>query len=144
MSQSYYKIWLHVVWGTKDRFPFLTTKIRKELYNHMKETAKEKGYHLSLVNGTDNHVHCLFAIRPKISISKMINDVKGESSHWINNCNFLKVRFSWQRGFGAFSVSESQVKKVWEYILNQEEHHQNVSFSEEWDMLLKKHHIEEL
>lgn len=71
----------------------------------------------------------------------MINDIKGESSHWLNEQNFLKAKFNWQRGFGVFSVSESNVEDVCNYIKNQEEHHRKISFTEEWNLLLKKHNV---
>ncbi len=141
MSQTYYKIWLHIVWSTKDRFPFLSPEIRKELFTHIHEIASKNEYHLSLINGTEDHVHCLFSLNPKLAISKLINEIKGESSHWLNEQKFLKARFSWQRGFAAFSVSESGVKKVMRYIKEQKEHHRKISFTEEWDLLLKKHNV---
>ena len=71
----------------------------------------------------------------------MINDIKGESSHWLNEQKLLKAKFNWQRGFGVFSVSESNVKDVRNYILNQKEHHSKISFMKEWKLLLKKHNI---
>ena len=141
MSQTYYKIWLHIVWSTKDRFPFLSSEIRKELFKHIHSISSEKGYHLSLINGIEYHVHCLFYFNPKYSISKMINEIKGESSHWINEQKLLKVLFNWQRGFGVFSVSESNLNDVRNYILNQKEHHRKISSTEEWNLLLKKHNI---
>jgi len=141
MSQTYYKIWLHIVWSTKDRFPFLSSEIRNKLFDHIHTIASEKGYHLSLINGIEDHIHCLFSFNPKYSISKIINDIKGESSHWLNEQKLLKAKFNWQRGFGVFSVSESNVKDVRNYINNQEEHHRKVSFTEEWNILLKKHKV---
>lgn len=141
MSQTYYKIWLHIVWSTKDRFPLLSSKIRKNLFEHIHTVASEKGYHLLLINGVEDHVHCLFSFNPKYSISKMVNEIKGESSHWLNEQKLLKVRFNWQRGFGVFSVSESNLNGVRNYILNQKEHHSKISFMEEWKSLLKKHNI---
>ena len=84
-----------------------------------------------MINGIKNHLNCLLSLDPKYSISKIVNDLKVESSHWINSHNFSGVKFSWQRGFGAFSVSESNVKMARIYILNQEEHHKKISFIEE-------------
>jgi REP element-mobilizing transposase RayT len=141
MSQTYHKIWLHIVWSTKDRFPFLTTDIRTKLYAHIRAFAAEKEYHLILINGTEDHVHCLVSLNPKHAISKMVNELKGESSHWLNEQRILRARFSWQRGFAAFSVSESGVGEVKKYIQGQQEHHKHVSFGEEWRELLKVHNI---
>ncbi len=142
MAQTYYNIWLHIVWSTKDRFPFLSPEIRTKLFIHIHKIASEKGYHLSLINGIEDHIHCLFSLNPKYAISKMVNDVKGESSHWLNEQKFLKTKFNWQRGFSVFSVSESKVNQVRKYINNQVEHLRRISFIEEWDLLLKKHNIE--
>ena len=141
MSQTYYKIWLHIVWSTKDRFPFLSPEIRKQLFPHIHKIASENEYYLSLINGMEDHLHCLFSLNPKFAISKMINVIKGESSHWLNEQKLLKAHFSWQRGFAAFSVSESNVEKIRKYILNQEKHHRKMSFIEEWNLLLKKHNV---
>ena len=142
MKNTFYKIWLHIVWSTKGREMLLPDRIRKNVFFHIKEIASEKDYHLDMINGTENHLHCLLSLDPKYAVSKVVNDLKGESSHWINSQNFLKMKFAWQRGFGAFSVSESNVKNVRRYILNQEKHHKKISFKDEWEMLLKKHGVE--
>ena len=141
MSQTYYKIWLHIVWSTKDRFPFLSPEIRRQIFSHIHEIASKNEYHLSLINGIEDHVHCLFSLNPKFAISQMINEIKGESSHWLNEQKLLKARFSWQRGFAAFSVSESGVAVVKRYIKRQGEHHRKMTFPEEWNLLLKKHNV---
>lgn len=116
-------------------------KIRKDVFFHIKEYATEKDFHLDMINGTEDHLHCLLSLNPKFAISDIVNELKGESSHWINEQNMMKVKFTWQRGFGAFSVSESNVKLVRKYILNQEKHHRKMSFKQEWESLLRKHNI---
>ena len=141
MQKTFFKIWIHLVWSTKSREPILIDKIRKDVFFHIKETAAENDYHLDMVNGTENHLHCLLSLNPRYAISDVVNELKGESSHWINEQNLLKVKFAWQRGFGAFSVSESNVKQVRKYILNQEEHHRKVTFKQEWESLMKRHGI---
>jgi len=119
----------------------LFDKIRKDVFFHIKEYATEKDFHLDMINGTEDHLHCLLSLNPKFAISDIVNELKGESSHWINEQNMMKVKFTWQRGFGAFSVSESNVKLVRKYILNQEKHHRKMSFKQEWESLLRKHNI---
>ncbi|MEA2104174.1 MAG: IS200/IS605 family transposase [Candidatus Cloacimonadota bacterium] len=141
MSHTYYKIWLHIVWSTKDRYPLISNVIQKKLYEHIHEISSEKDYHLSLINGIEDHVHCLFSLNPKYAISKIVNNIKGESSHWVNEQQFIKTRFAWQRGFAAFSVSESNVGIIKKYIRNQKEHHKKQSFTEEWNLLLQKHNV---
>ena len=141
MQHTFFKLWIHLVWSTKGREPLLFDKIQKNIFFHIKEKGSEKGYHLDVINGTEDHLHCLLSLHPKYAISEIVNDLKGESSHWINEQNLIKPKFLWQRGFGAFSVSESNVKKIRKYILNQEEHHRKMSFKEEWEILLKKHNV---
>ena len=141
MRHTFFKIWIHLVWSTKSREPILFDKIRKDVFFHIKEYATEKDFHLDMINGTEDHLHCLLSLNPKFAISDIVNELKGESSHWINEQNMMKVKFTWQRGFGAFSVSESNVKLVRKYILNQEKHHRKMSFKQEWESLLRKHNI---
>jgi len=141
MQHTFFKLWIHLVWSTRSREPLLFDKVRINIFFHIKETAEKNGYHLDVINGTEDHLHCLLSLHPKYAISDIVNDLKGESSHWINEQNLMKPKFLWQRGFGAFSVSESNVKKIRKYILNQEEHHRKMSFKEEWEILLKKHNV---
>ena len=141
MRHPFFKIWIHLVWSTKRREPILFDKIRKDVFFHIKESAAEKEFHIDMINRTEDHLHCLLSLNPKFAISDIVNELKGESSHWINEQNLMKVKFAWQRGFGAFSVSESNVKTVRKYILNQEEHHRKISFKQEWESLLKRHNV---
>jgi REP-associated tyrosine transposase len=123
MSHTYHKIWLHIFWGTKCRTPYLTSGLRKKLFAHIRYIAYIKGYHLYIINGVEDHVHCLFSLNPKICISKMINDIKGESSHWINSQKLINQHFTWQQGFSVYSISYKHVDRVRKYIENQENHH---------------------
>ncbi len=100
----------------------------------------EKG-RLLKINGTANHIHILTVFAPVIAVSDMIRRIKGNSSKWINEERGLQSSFAWQRGYGAFSVSESTVEKVSEYIENQGEHHGKMSFQEEFLLLLRKHNV---
>jgi REP element-mobilizing transposase RayT len=142
MAHTYYKIWVHIIWSTKNRQPLLNKELRPQLFEHIREKAKEEGYHLDFINGVEDHVHSLFSLNPKFAISEVANKIKGESSHWINSGEFLKTKFAWQQGYAAFSVSESAVVKVREYIKNQEEHHRKMAFREEVEGLLRLHRIE--
>jgi len=142
MSHTYYKVWIHLVWSTKDREPLLHKGIRQTVFDHIREKARAEGVQIDTINGTQDHLHCLVSIEPKLSISEVVNKLKGESSHWINAGKMTKTHFAWQNAFAAFSVSESQVQKVREYILSQEEHHRRFSFSSEVERFLKHHRIE--
>lgn len=131
MSQTFYKLWVHLVWGTKDSQPLLTKEIRPMVFEHIKGKAWLEGYHLDTINGVADHIHCLMSLSPRFSISEVANKLKGESSHWINAEKLTKIHFAWQGGFGAFSVSESQIGRIREYIANQEQHHAKQSYAEE-------------
>jgi REP element-mobilizing transposase RayT len=139
MSQTFYKLWVHLVWGTKELQPSLHKEIRGKVLEHIKDKAIEEGYHIDTINGVANHIHCLISLQPRFAISEVMNKLKGESSHWINEHKLTHTHFSWQGGFAAFSVSESDVGKVREYILNQEGHHRKKSFTEEVEELFKQH-----
>lgn len=142
MSQAYYKIWIHLIWSTKDRQPLLKTNFRPLVFDHIRQKAKEEDIWLDTINGIENHVHNLISLHPRFSVSRVANLLKGESSHWINSEDFLTVKFAWQRGYSAFSVSESNVGKVRQYIKNQEEHHRKLSFKKEVEKLYRLHKIQ--
>jgi putative transposase len=142
MGHVYYKIWIHLIWTTKNRNHFLTKDIRGDVFNHILETANEKGFCIDLISGYVEHVHLLLFLNPKYAISEVANGLKGESSHWINSMKLTPTHFAWQEGYSAFSVSESQVEKVRKYIQNQEGHHKKKSYLEEVKQLYKLHKID--
>ncbi len=106
MSHTYYKIWIHFVWGTKNHQPYLLKEIRAQVLEHIKWKAKEVEYSIDTISCVADHVHCLISLQPRFAISEVMNKLKGESAHWINEMNLTKTHFEWQGGFGAFSVSE--------------------------------------
>jgi len=137
---SWVRIWVHVVFSTKNTFPFMhTTDLRKTIFKHIKENAEEKGNWIDCVNGHSDHAHCLISLNKDISISKSVQLIKGESSNWINKNNLLKNKFNWQDDYWAVSVSESHITKVRKYIFNQEEHHRVKSFREEVELFMKRY-----
>ncbi len=141
MSHSYYKIWIHAVWATKERFPFIQPEIETQIYSFIGNQFNESGCQVRVINGMPDHIHCLFLLNSKISISEIIKQIKGSSSHFINKENIIKEKFSWQTGYSAFSVSESAVDKVQKYISNQKRHHQNRSFQREYEEFLELHDL---
>lgn len=145
MSHSLTKIWIHGVFGTKERLPLITESIENELYSHIKERM-EKDYesYVRVIGGTNDHIHILFLLNQKHSILEIFKNVKGESSHWINQNSMTKEKFCWQTGYGAFSVGESIIDDVEKYIKNQKEHHTRVSYLEEVEMFIKKYSLEEV
>jgi len=142
MSHSYNKIWIHAIWATKNRSPLLAQHVEQKVYQFISEQLREMGCPVRIVNGIPDHVHCLFLLSPQKSIAEVIKQVKGSSSHFINNSNFIPDKFAWQTGYAAYSVSESGVEKVYQYIKNQKTHHQNKSFKDEYDDFLKLYGLE--
>lgn len=140
MSHSLTKIWLHLIFGTKDRLPLINQSFEKQLYNHIR-TLLENDFDckVDLINGTADHIHILLLLNQNYSIAEIVKNIKGNSSHWINQNKFLKTKFAWQTGYGAFSVSESMIGEVRKYISNQKEHHKKMSFIEEYKRFAEKY-----
>jgi len=137
MSHTYHKIWIHLIWSTKKRKKIIYPELKKKLILHMKEEGKEHETYIDTINGIEDHIHLLIGLNPTQTLSKVVNQIKGESSHWINNNKLVKGHFFWQEGFAAFSLGESQVKRARKYIYNQEKHHKKISFEEELNEFLK-------
>jgi putative transposase len=135
---SFVKVWIHLVWSTKNRAPYLTGDIRKNVFRHIRENARAKDIHLDFINGYTNHVHCLISLGTDQTIEKIVQLIKGESSFWINKNHLCKTKFEWQDEYFAVSVSESVLENVRKYIINQEEHHRTKSFDEEFDEFIKR------
>lgn len=131
------KVYIHLVWTTKDRLPLLfTPDIRIKVWKHIKENADEKGIFIDSVNG---HVeHCLVSLSSNQTVEKIVQLIKGESSFWINKEKLINDRFGWQDEYFAVSVSESMVEKVRKYIRNQENHHKKKTFADEYNEFLDK------
>ncbi len=137
---SWIRIWVHLVFSTKNRQPFLKTpEIRESLFEHIRGNAKEKKIHLKTVGGFDDHIHCLILLDRNMTIAKTAQLIKGESSFWINKNNLTARQFAWQDDYWAVGVSESHSPEVIKYIENQEKHHGVKSFKEEIDEFMKNH-----
>jgi REP-associated tyrosine transposase len=137
---SWVRIWVHLVFSTKNREPFLNSKeLREKVFNHIKENAKTKNIHLYSINGYQEHIHCLISLNKDQFISKTAQLIKGESSFWINKNHQTKSKFIWQDDYWAVSVSESHIKEIRKYIEHQEKHHKIKSFTEEVNDFMKKY-----
>jgi len=145
MSHSFTKIWIHGIFGTKNRMSLIKSEFEVSLYNYIKnEMDNELGCKVKEINGTENHIHILFSLNPSISIKDIFKTIKGGSSYWVNNQNFIEQKFSWQIGYGAFSVSESKLDDVAKYIRNQKEHHKTNSFLEEYELFIEKYGLKNI
>lgn len=137
---SWVRIWVHLVFSTKNREQFLLSKeIRDKVFFHIKSNAASNNIKLDSINGYADHIHCLILLNKEDSISKTAQLIKGESSFWINKNNLTNTKFYWQDDYWAVSVSESHLNIIRKYINEQEEHHKVKSFSEEIDSFMKKY-----
>jgi REP element-mobilizing transposase RayT len=141
MPSSHSAIYLHVVFSTKQRYPYLKTEGRDSLFGYIGGTLQEHKSVLLRAGGVEDHVHLLISVHPAYAISDTVRLIKANSSRWINENNQCKARFEWQRGFGVFSVSHSQLSKLIQYIDNQVAHHEKVSFKDEYLKLLRLHEV---
>lgn len=138
------KVYIHFVWSTKNRNPFLKTlEIREAMWQHIKQNATEKGIFIDFISGYTDHCHCLISLGSDQTISKIMQLIKGESANWFNKQQYIEEKFQWQEEYFAVSVSESIVDKVRNYIKNQEVHHSKKSFQEEYIELIEKFGFEE-
>ncbi len=132
------KVWLHFVWSTKNRHPYLTDDVRQAVLGHIRENARLKNIHLDFINGWLDHIHCLISLGSNQTIEEIMKLIKGESSHWINKNKLTKVRFEWQNEYFVASVSESNLAAVRRYIADQEKHHRRISSEEEFETFLRR------
>ncbi len=120
---AFWKLYYHLVWSTKNRQPFITAQIEPHLYAFLVSRAAEMNVFVYQVNGMQEHVHVVAAIPPKHAIATVVKNLKGASSHFINDRQWLDEHFVWQRGYGALSVGEKQRPFAERYVANQKQHH---------------------
>jgi REP element-mobilizing transposase RayT len=137
MSHSFNKIWIHAIWATKEREPFINSNVEEKLHEFIKGELNSQGCRVGIINGMPDHVHCLFLLNPNKPIAEVIKQIKGSSSHFVNQNNLVKEKFSWQTGYAAYSVSESVFEKVFKYIQNQKTHHQKKTFQQEYEEFIR-------
>jgi len=136
---SYVRIWIHLVFATKNREPLLIKDIRYNIFKHISENCQEKQILLKAINGYTDHLHCLISLGKDQNIAKIVQLIKGESSFWINQQKLTDGKFSWQDDYFAVSISESQVDAIVIYIKNQEQHHSKKSFDDEAADFMQKY-----
>ncbi len=142
-SMAFVKVYIHYVWSTKNRFPFLDSRdLRSEVWNHIGENARQKNIFIDFINGYSDHCHCLVSLGVDQSIQKVAQLIKGESSFWINSNKLTIEKFAWQEEYFAVSVSESMLERLRQYIKNQEMHHSKKTFQQEYDQFICKYGFE--
>ena len=141
MANTYTQIHIQSVFSVQNRDCIIRRTWKNELYQYITGIIQNHGHKLIAINGMPDHIHLFLGMRPTQSLSDLMQDVKGDSSKWINQKGFVKGRFSWQEGYGAFSYSKSHIERVIDYIKNQEEHHRLKSFTEEYLEFLDKFQV---
>lgn len=142
MANTYTQLYFHVIFAVKGRDNLISKKWKEELYKYISGIVSNKEQKLMIINGMPNHIHLLLSTKPNCNLSDLVRDIKSNSSKWINSKQFISGKFEWQIGFGAFTVSQSGVNSVIDYIKNQENHHGKKSFREEYKDFLTSYEVE--
>jgi REP element-mobilizing transposase RayT len=142
MANTYTQIHIHVVFAVQNRYSLINKTWQNKLYQYIIGIIQNHGHKVLSIGGMPDHIHILFGFRPTQSLSALMQNIKRESSQWINENRFVVGKFSWQDGYGGFSYSKSQVSQVANYIENQEAHHSKRTFLEEYTKILQDFGLE--
>jgi len=142
MAGTFSQIYIQIVFAVKGRENLLQKPWREEVFKYMAGIIKGKTQKPIIINGIADHVHLFIGLKPAMSLSDLVRDIKNNTSNFINDKKLVKGKFAWQEGYGAFSYSHSQIENVYQYILNQEEHHHKKTFREEYIDILQRFEIE--
>ena len=141
MANTYTQLYIQIVIVVKGRHCLIPNDKKENLYKYITGIIQNKKHKLITINGISNHIHFLIGLNPSEALSELVKEVKRCSTNFINEQKWLRSKFSWQKGFGGFSYSRSQLDKVVKYIENQEVHHKKRTFGEEYIEMLKKFNI---
>jgi len=142
MANTYSQIYVQIVFAVKGRENMIPSHHREELQKYMTGIIQKRDQKLLSIYAMPDHIHLLVGMNTSLSIADLARDIKAISSKFINESSWMKFKFNWQEGYGAFSYSKSQIDSVIKYILNQEQHHKKKTFREEYIEFLKKYEIE--
>ncbi|MGH7596056.1 MAG: IS200/IS605 family transposase [bacterium] len=142
MANTYTQIYIHVVFAVQGRQNLIPKEHKEELHKYITGIVQNKKQKLIAINSMPDHIHIFIGMKPSIALSDLVRDIKNNSSNFINEKKWIRGKFSWQEGFGAFSYGHSQIDVVVKYIQNQEEHHTKKTFKEEYLEMLKKFDVE--
>jgi putative transposase len=138
---SFIRIWVHCVWTTNERIPYLKDDVREKVIFHILDTARAKNIYIDHINGFNEHLHALISLGSKQNISYVMQNIKGESSFWINRNKLTRFKFEWQDDYYAVSIGISQVDPLRDYIRNQVNHHKKITWDEEIKKLESEYNI---
>jgi putative transposase len=142
MADTYSQIYVHLVFSVKGRQSLIQEAWKDRLYKYICGIASGKGQKVFAIGGVADHIHLLVSMKPSISVSELVRDLKSNSSKWLNEQGLFKGKFEWQNGFGAFTCGHTQLNSIIAYVNNQEIHHKKETFKEEYLKLLKEFEIE--
>jgi len=141
MPGTFSQIYIQTVFAVKGRENLISNSWKTELHKYIAGIIKGKGQKSIIVNGMPDHIHAFVGLKPVMSISDLVRDMKNNSSNFVNDRKLVNGKFSWQEGYGAFSYSHSHIERVYDYILNQEQHHKKKTFKKEYLEFLKKFEV---
>ncbi|MCG3118980.1 MAG: hypothetical protein ALAOOOJD_01276 [bacterium] len=142
MANTYTQIYVHVVFAVQGRQNLIPKEHKEELHKYITGIIQNKKQKLIAINGMPDHIHIFIGMKPSIALSDLVRDIKNNSSNFVNEKKWVRGKFNWQEGFGAFSYGHSQIDAVVKYIQNQEKHHAKKTFKEEYLDMLKKFNLE--
>lgn len=142
MAGTYSQIYIQIVFAVKGRQNLIGKEWQEELNKYISGIITNKGHKSMIVNGVSDHIHVFVGLKPSMAISDLVRDIKNNSSNFINDKKLVSGKFSWQEGYGAFSYAQSQVKAVYNYILNQEAHHKKKTFKDEYHDFIEEFEID--
>lgn len=142
MAGTYSQIYIQIVFAVKGRQNLIGKEWQEELNKYISGIITNKGHKTMIVNGVSDHIHVFVGLKPSMAISDLVRDIKNNSSNFINDRKLVAGKFSWQEGYGAFSYAQSQVKTVYNYILNQETHHKKKTFKDEYHDFIEEFEID--
>ena len=141
MANSYTQLYIQIIFAVKYREALLKKEWRKELFQYITAIVQNHRHKMMIINGVEDHVHMFVSMNPSQSVSELVREVKRSSAVWLKENKYKKSRFQWQKGYGAFSYSQSQTERVINYIKKQEEHHKKISLQEEYKDFLKSYEV---
>ncbi len=141
MANTFSQIYIQTVFAVENRLSLITPEFKEDLYKYITGIVRNQGQKLISINGMPDHVHILIGLKPAMALADLVREIKADSSNFINRNKWVRGKFSWQEGYGAFSYGHSQLSTIIRYIQNQEKHHSRRSFKDEYLTLLRKFDI---
>lgn len=142
MPNTYSQLYVHLVFAVKNRESLLLKPWRNEVFKYMNGILTNKNHKPIIINGVEDHAHIFMGLNPNESISNIARDLKNNSNRFIKESKFIDKQFNWSQGYGAFSVANQDIDRIYNYIKNQEEHHKKEKFESEYKFMLQEHQIE--